>query len=134
MVSTSIFSHRNYTEESASEDSEDDESNEEEEEEEEEEEDQEEEEEDEEVEEEQEKKVELSRSSVTLLPDLLEFERCERPGAHGEGDKCSSGSSLQALSHGPSRFPHRKGLGMGLAEGLEKVLKPHLHSTCTVFP
>uniref|UniRef100_A0A8B9WE56 Stimulated by retinoic acid 8 n=1 Tax=Bos mutus grunniens TaxID=30521 RepID=A0A8B9WE56_BOSMU len=48
---------------------------EEEEEEEEEEEDQEEEEEDEEVEEEQEKKVELSRSSVTLLPDLLEFER-----------------------------------------------------------
>ena len=35
MVSTSIFSHRNYTEESASEDSEDDESNEEEEEEEE---------------------------------------------------------------------------------------------------
>ena len=39
MVSTSIFSHRNYTEESASEDSEDDESNEEEEEEEEEEED-----------------------------------------------------------------------------------------------
>ncbi|XP_040115828.1 stimulated by retinoic acid gene 8 protein homolog [Oryx dammah] len=48
---------------------------EEEEEEEEEEEDQEEEEEDEEVEEEEEKKVELSHSSVTVLPDLLEFER-----------------------------------------------------------
>ncbi|XP_068828723.1 stimulated by retinoic acid gene 8 protein homolog [Capricornis sumatraensis] len=47
----------------------------EEEEEEEEEEDQEEEEEDEEVEEEEEKKVELSHSSVSVLPDLLEFER-----------------------------------------------------------
>ena len=93
---------------------------EEEEEEEEDEEDQEEEEEYEEVEEEEEKKVELLNSSVTLLPDLLEFERCERPGARGEGDKCSSGSTLQALSHGPSRFPHRKGSGMGLAEGLEK--------------
>ena len=91
-----------------------------EEEEEEEVEDQEEEEEDEAVEQEQEKKVELSHPSVTVLPDLLEFERCERPGAHGEGDKCSSGSTLQALSHGPSRFPHRKGSGMGLAEGLEK--------------
>ena len=76
--------------------------------------------EEEEEEEEEEEKVELSHSSVTVLPDLLEFERCERPGARGGGDKCSSGSTLQALSHGPSRFPHRKGSGVGLAEGLEK--------------
>lgn len=40
-------------------------------------------------EEEEEKKVDLSHSSATLLPDLLEFERCEEPSgmvlcSHGE--------------------------------------------------
>ena len=102
-----------------------------EEEEEEEEEDQEEEEEDEEEqEEEEEKKVELLNSPVTLLPDLLEFERCEELGPCGEGDRCSTWGVLQAPSHGSSRISTWRGLRDEVGRGArEIVLKPHLHST-----
>lgn len=126
---------------------------EEEEKEEEEEEDQEEEEEEEdeeEDEEEEEKNVELLHSPVTLLPDLMEFERCEQlgeaglgmPGAPvGKGTEAPAGAccslsvlSEQGLSHGSSRISIWEELGDGVSRGSrEIVLKLHWHSTYTVF-
>lgn len=52
-------------------------------------------EEEEEVEEVEEKKVELLHSPVTLLPDLMEFERCEERSSCGEGERGSSWGPLQ---------------------------------------
>lgn len=84
--------------------------------------------------------MELLPSSVTLSPDLMEFERCEqlRGGlAHswsscGGGDRGSGWGALQALSHGSSRTCTQLGLGDGVGgRAKEIVLKLRWHSTYT---